>query len=97
MAWVYILRGTSGHYYFGSTDDLERRIAGHQRGDNHTTRRFGRTIELVACRELQSIAGARKFEITLKRKKNPKLAVFMLQSPGRHGRGWATCKARCCG
>jgi len=87
MAWVYILRGASGRYYFGSTDDLERRISEHQRGDNHTTRRFGGTIEPVACRELPSIAGARKFEIALKRKKNPKLAVFMLQSPGRHGMG----------
>ncbi|PYL85785.1 MAG: hypothetical protein DMF17_07365 [Verrucomicrobia bacterium] len=38
MAWVYILRGASGRYYFGSTDDLERRITEHQRGDNHTTR-----------------------------------------------------------
>ena len=79
--------GASGRYYFGSTDDLERRITEHQRGDNHTTRRFGGTIEPVACRELPSIAGARKFEIALKRKKNPKLAVFMLQSPGRHGMG----------
>jgi len=69
MAWVYILRGASGRYYFGSTDDLERRIAEHQRGDNHTTRRFGGTIEPVACRELPSIAGARKFEIALKRKR----------------------------
>jgi putative endonuclease len=80
MAWVYILRGASGRYYFGSTDDLERRLAEHQRGGNHTTRRFGRTIELVACRELASIAEARILEIALKRKKDPKLAVFMLQS-----------------
>jgi len=58
MAWVYILRGASGHYYFGSTDDLEHRLAEHQRGGNHTTRRFGRTIEVVACRELPSIAEA---------------------------------------
>ena len=94
MAWVHILRGASGRYYFGSTDDLERRIAEHQRGDNLTARRFGGTIELVACRELPSIAEARKLEIALKRKKNPKLAVFMLQSPGRRRHGWATCKAR---
>ena len=97
MAWVHILRGASGRYYFGSTDDLERRIAEHKRGDNHPARRFGGTIELVACRELPSIAEARKLEIALKRKKNPKLAVFMLQSPGRRRHGWATCKARCCG
>src|SRR5205807_4260847 len=97
MAWVYILRGASGRYYFGSTDDLERRIAEHQRGDNHTTRRFGGTIEPVACRELPSIAGARKFEIALKRKKESEARCVhvAVSRPPRHGR--ATCKARRCG
>jgi predicted GIY-YIG superfamily endonuclease len=80
MAWVYILRGASGRDYCGSMDNLERRIAEHRRGGNHTTRRFGGTIELVACREMSSIAEARKLEIALKRKKNPRLAAFRLQS-----------------
>ena len=80
MAWVYILRGTSGRHCIGSTEDLDRQIAEHYRGSNHTTHRFGITLEVVAKRELPSIAQARKLEIALKRKKNPKLAVFMLQS-----------------
>jgi predicted GIY-YIG superfamily endonuclease len=80
MAWVYILRGGSGRYYFGSTDNLERRVAEHRRGSNHTTRRFGGNIELVASKELPSIAEARKLELALKRKKNPQLAVNILQS-----------------
>jgi predicted GIY-YIG superfamily endonuclease len=80
MAWVYILRGESGRYYIGSTDDLERRIAEHQRGSNHTTRRFGRSIELVAAKKCSSIAEARKLELVLKRKKNPRLAIFALNS-----------------
>jgi tRNA/rRNA methyltransferase/putative endonuclease len=50
MAWVYILRGKSGRHYIGSTDDLERRLAEHQRGSNHTTRRLGGEVELVASR-----------------------------------------------
>jgi putative endonuclease len=82
MAWVYILRGASGRYYFGSTDNLERRVAEHRRGSNHTTRRFGGDIELVACRKLPSMREARKLEVVLKRKKNPKLAALMLQSQG---------------
>ena len=80
MAWVYILRGKSGRYYIGSTDDLQRRLAEHQRGSNHTTQRFGGQIELVAAKELPSMAEASKLERALKRKKNPRLAISMLRS-----------------
>ena len=82
MAWVYILRGGTGRYYIGSTENLERRIDEHQRGSNHTTRRFGENIEVVASRELPSIIEARKLELILKRKKNPQLAIFALNSTG---------------
>jgi predicted GIY-YIG superfamily endonuclease len=82
MAWVYILRSGSGRHYFGSTDNLERRLLEHRRGSNHTTRRFGGRMELLACRELSSMIEARKLELTLKRKKNPRLAVLILQSQG---------------
>ena len=54
MAWVYILRGAR-RYYIGATDNLERRIAEHKRGSNHTTLRFGDHVELVAAKELPSI------------------------------------------
>jgi len=80
MAWVYIVRGAAERYYIGSTENLERRIAEHRRGSNHTTHRFGGEIEVVVAKELPSIAEARKLELILKRKKNPRLAVFMLQS-----------------
>jgi putative endonuclease len=80
MAWVYILRGASGRHYIGSTDNLERRIAEHRRGSNHTTHRLGKELELVGAKELPSIDQARKLEITLKRKKNPRLAIFELNS-----------------
>ena len=82
MAWTYILRGASGRLYIGSTENLERRIAEHRRGSNHTTRRFGSSVELVAARKLPSISEARKLEIALKRKKNPQLALFFLRSSG---------------
>ncbi|MEP7016380.1 MAG: GIY-YIG nuclease family protein [Verrucomicrobiota bacterium] len=79
MAWVYILRGAR-RYYIGATENLERRMAEHKRGNNHTTLRFGGEIQLVATRELASMAEARNLELALKRKKNPRLAISFLQS-----------------
>ncbi|PYK38995.1 MAG: endonuclease [Verrucomicrobia bacterium] len=80
MAWVYILRGTR-RYYIGASENLERRIAEHRRGSNHTTtHRFGAGIELVVAKELSSMTEARSLELTLKRKKNPRLAIPILQS-----------------
>jgi predicted GIY-YIG superfamily endonuclease len=78
MAWVYILRGAR-RYYMGATENLERRMAEHKRGSNHTTHRFGAQIELVAAKELPSMAEARKLERTLKAKKNPRLAISILR------------------
>ena len=45
--WAYMLRCSDGHYYVGSTDDLERRVAQHQSGElmGYTYKR--RPIELV--------------------------------------------------
>jgi putative endonuclease len=80
MAWVYILRGGTGRHYIGSTENLERRVEEHQRGSNHTTHRFGGEIELVAAKELSSMVEARNLESSLKRKKNPRLAISILQS-----------------
>ena len=79
MAWVYILRGSSGRHYIGSTDDFQRRFAEHCRGSNHTTRRLGE-LKIVALKEIGSSAAARRLELVLKQKKNPKLAILTLQS-----------------
>jgi len=79
MAWVYILRGARRHY-IGATDNLDRRIAEHKRGSNHTTFRFGDHIEVVVAKELPSMVEARRLERTLKRKKNPRLAISILKS-----------------
>src|SRR5438034_971088 len=90
MAWVYILRGSSGRHYIGSTDNLDRRIAEHH---SFTTRRssdLGATIELLAARELSSMAEARKLETALKRKKNPNLEGIAMQPDGRYGRAAQT-------
>ena len=79
MAWVYILRGDR-RYYIGATENLQRQIAEHQRGSNHTTRRFGSQMGLVVAKEVPSMVEACKLERTLKRKKNPRLAISILKS-----------------
>ncbi len=80
MAWVYILPGASGRHYIGSTENLDGRIAEHRRGSNHTTHRFGENIELLAAKDLSSMAEARKLEIALKRKKNLQLVILALKA-----------------
>ena len=77
MAWVYIVRGAQ-RYYIGATENLERRIAEHRRGSNHTTRRFGREVILIASQQILSMSEARALERKLKRKKNPELAILAL-------------------
>ena len=79
MAWVYMLRGSSGRYYIGSTTDLQRRLEQHHHGHTHSTRRLGQTLELATALEVASLAEARKLEREMKRKKNPRLASFLLE------------------
>ena len=80
MAWVYILRGSTGRHYIGSTINLERRLTEHRGGGTHTTQRLGEQLETVSVLKLETIEKARALERQLKRKKNPKLAIAMLQS-----------------
>jgi predicted GIY-YIG superfamily endonuclease len=79
MAWVYILRGSSGRHYIGSAIDLEARIAQHLRGHTHTTKRLGDRIEIIASKKVASLKEARRLERSLKAKKNPTVAIYHLQ------------------
>ena len=78
MAWAYILRSASGRCYIGSTTDLQRRIEQHRSGHTHTTRRMGE-LEILAALELPTLEEARELEREMKRKKNPKLALYLLK------------------
>jgi predicted GIY-YIG superfamily endonuclease len=78
MAWVYI-RGSSGRYYIGSTENLERRLAEHRRGGNHTTYRLGADLEVMISRVVSNATEGRKIEFALKRKKSPRLAIEVLE------------------
>jgi predicted GIY-YIG superfamily endonuclease len=79
MAWVYILKGSSGRHYIGSAVDLGARLAQHSRGHTATTKRLGARLEVVAKKEVPTIGEARKLERLLKQKKNPKLAIYHLR------------------
>jgi predicted GIY-YIG superfamily endonuclease len=79
MPWIYILRGSSGRCYIGSTENLARRLEEHCRGSNHTTRRLGGELELVATKMVRDTREARLIEKALKRKKNPRLAIEALR------------------
>ncbi len=83
MAWVYMLRGSSGRYYIGSTTDLKRRLEQHRHGHTYSTRRLGLTLELAAALEVGTLAEAREMEREMKRKKNPRLALFLLEQRRR--------------
>jgi len=74
-AWVYILRGSAGRHYIGSTGDLKRRLVEHKSGSCHTTRRLGAEIEVVARLRCSSLHEARLLERRLKRMKNPQAAI----------------------
>ena len=87
MACVYILRGSSGRYYIGSTTDLPRRLEQHRNGQTYSTRRLGESLELVASLELSTLKEARELERVLKRKKNPQLALFLLEQRRRQASG----------
>jgi predicted GIY-YIG superfamily endonuclease len=76
MPWVYILRGSSGRHYIGSTVDLDGRFAQHLRGHTATTRRLGTDLEIVAKKEVPTLDEARRVERIAKRKKNPRLAIY---------------------
>jgi predicted GIY-YIG superfamily endonuclease len=79
MAWVYVLRGSTGRHYIGSTVDLDARIAQYRREHTHTTKRLGENLELVASKSVETLTEARKIERILKAKKNPQLAIHYLQ------------------
>jgi predicted GIY-YIG superfamily endonuclease len=79
MACVYILKGSSGRHYIGSAADLQARFAQHQRGHTHTTKRLGEQLEIVASKEFSTLKEARQVERLLKQKKNPSVAIYLLQ------------------
>jgi putative endonuclease len=66
MAIVYILQNSlSGRHYIGSTNDLNRRLAEHNRGQTKSTRQKGRW-ELKYKEEFSSPLEAKRREKQIK-------------------------------
>jgi predicted GIY-YIG superfamily endonuclease len=62
-----------------ATVDFDARFKKHLRGHTATTKRLAAQSEIVAKKEVVMLNAARKMELILKRKKNPKLAIYHLQ------------------
>ncbi|MDI6740790.1 MAG: GIY-YIG nuclease family protein, partial [Candidatus Edwardsbacteria bacterium] len=56
--YCYILECADGSYYTGSTKNLERRLAQHQRGEGANFTRKHRPIRLVQCEVYPRVADA---------------------------------------
>jgi putative endonuclease len=66
MFYTYILqRETSNRYYIGSTEDVSRRVAEHNRGKSNSIKAY-RPCKLVYCERFESLAKARQREQEIK-------------------------------
>jgi putative endonuclease len=80
VATLYILQSnTTRRFYVGSTNDLTRRMAEHQRGHNLATRGRG-PWELVYQEEFESLLDARRREIEIKRWKSSRMIAALIAS-----------------
>ncbi len=80
MAFANILQSkTTGRFYIGSTDDLERRFSEHQRGKDLATRGRG-PWKLVYQEQFEILADARRREYEIKQWKSAKLIQALIRS-----------------
>jgi putative endonuclease len=80
MAFVYILQSEStGRFYIGSTDDLERRISEHLRGHSPAARGRG-PWKLAYTERFESLLEARRREMEIKSWKSAKLIQALIRS-----------------
>ena len=78
MGFLYILQSdSSGRFYVGSTDDLDRRVSEHQRGKNLATRGRG-PWKLVHDEKFDTLSEARRRESEIKRWKSAKLIQALI-------------------
>ena len=66
MPWIYILKCRDGALYTGSTTNLERRVAEHERGEIHGYTSIRRPVELVFAHETERIDEAFYLERQIK-------------------------------
>jgi putative endonuclease len=65
FAYTYVLKCADGDMYTGSTDNLSRRIAAHEKGEcRDTAKRL--PLEMIYCEACRSLVAARLRERQLK-------------------------------
>ena len=64
MFYVYVIESTKGDLYFGSTNDLKRRLKEHQKGISFATK--GRDWSLVYYEAYMAESDARRREQRIK-------------------------------
>ena len=78
MAYIYILQSeTTGRFYVGSTNDLDRRLSEHARNHTPSTRQRG-PWKLVYREEFATLAQARQRESEIKRWNSARLIREMI-------------------
>jgi len=85
-AHVYVLGSASGRFYYGSTNDLSRRLREHWRGKTATTAK-DRPWHLVGSASFESLHQARQQERTFKRWKNPHRVLAWLKKHDSSAQG----------
>ena len=79
MGFLYILQSdTTGHFYIGSTSELERRLAEHFRGHSLATRKRG-PWKLVYQESFDTLLQARRRESEIKRWKSASMIRALIQ------------------
>jgi len=81
MAFVYILQSeTTGRFYIGSTNDLDRRLSEHARNHTPSTRYRG-PWKPVYQETFPSLPEARRRESEIKRWKSARMIRTLIQGP----------------
>jgi len=78
MGILYILQSeSSGKFYVGSTQDLDRRLSEHLRGHTPSARGRG-PWKLVYTERFESLLEARRRELQIKRWKSAKMIAALV-------------------
>ena len=84
MYFAYVLRSIkNGRFYYGSTNNLERRLKEHNSGESKYTRHT-RPFELVYFEEFEILKEARKREMFFKSGKGRKFIKDLI-APAKGG------------
>ncbi len=74
---MYIVENPQGIYYVGATEDLERRLSEHNRGQSNFTRGRG-PWSLVYEESFPSFMEAHRRELAIKRKKRKSYIEWLI-------------------